>query len=366
MSADVPLHRVTETGPGSRSPGGGDSGSEAEVISDGRSSCEVLSSCPAGGDLGSDTQSETASEATPDTQGGDPGSDTQSERASEVTPDSQGPGSGRHAQCGWCEAAPPSTLCSDCGSRMCPDCCTVHSGILFFREHRVQALGAEGWGGGSPAPEVPLLCGKHKGERLKLFCADCEQVICWECTMVDHPRPAHTSNLVDDVVEPQREELRGLVNGLRRTKLPALEAAIHHLTGLEAQVAELEAAAQLRLKQGTAERMQELRTKERALAAKLVVVRAAEEEALKRRRMALEAGVDLIRRECEAATHILDCGTKVQLLGSKAETKQRLCLLQEKEWEQAPTPQACGSAPQHAAAYCSMPQHWFKYYRWGF
>ena len=58
----------------------------------------------------------------------------------------------------------------------------------------------------------PLMCPKHPDEKLKLFCFDCEVVICRDCIVIDHRD--HRFSFVRDVAVDERESLTRLVSPL--------------------------------------------------------------------------------------------------------------------------------------------------------
>lgn len=49
-------------------------------------------------------------------------------------------------------------------------------------------------------------CEKHKDEQLKLFCTGCEQLICRDCTIIDHK--GHKYCFAADIISEQKEQLR--------------------------------------------------------------------------------------------------------------------------------------------------------------
>ena len=55
----------------------------------------------------------------------------------------------------------------------------------------------------------PQMCPKHSDEKLKLFCFDCEKLICRDCTVKDHRN--HDFEFVQDAAGNEREKLAQLV-----------------------------------------------------------------------------------------------------------------------------------------------------------
>ena len=51
-----------------------------------------------------------------------------------------------------------------------------------------------------------LLCQRHPQEPLKLYCEDCEALVCRDCILVRHK--VHNYNFVDDIIEEEKKHLQ--------------------------------------------------------------------------------------------------------------------------------------------------------------
>ena len=67
-----------------------------------------------------------------------------------------------------------------------------------------------------PTKQAPTsTCEKHEGERRKLYCFECEHLICKDCTLVDHA--GHKFDFVKGVTDAFREEVLASLVPLRDT-----------------------------------------------------------------------------------------------------------------------------------------------------
>ena len=92
------------------------------------------------------------------------------------------------AFCEQCSAAKSVAFCRQCAEFICADCVAIHKKIRVFAGHVVASLEDLKKGGAKSIPlkeAPPAACADH-GEQKKLFCFDCERLICRDCTIVDH------------------------------------------------------------------------------------------------------------------------------------------------------------------------------------
>ena len=67
-------------------------------------------------------------------------------------------------------------------------------------------------------------CQKHEGEILKLFCQNCDQLICRDCIVIDHRD--HKYNFIKDVFPAEKENILMFVN-LSKARFRYVEVCIH-------------------------------------------------------------------------------------------------------------------------------------------
>ena len=92
------------------------------------------------------------------------------------------------AVCEQCSAAQSVAFCRRCGDFICGNCAQSHKKMRAFADHAVVSLEYLKRGGARDLllKEVPQRkCAEHD-KTLKLFCFDCNSLICRDCTIIDH------------------------------------------------------------------------------------------------------------------------------------------------------------------------------------
>ena len=92
------------------------------------------------------------------------------------------------ALCEQCAGEKSVAFCRQCAEFICGDCVAIHKKIKAFAGHVVASLEDLKKGG---VKNIPLKeatarkCEEHD-KTLKLFCFDCERLICRDCTIIEH------------------------------------------------------------------------------------------------------------------------------------------------------------------------------------
>ncbi|XP_038062844.1 E3 ubiquitin-protein ligase TRIM56-like [Patiria miniata] len=84
--------------------------------------------------------------------------------------------------------------CLDCAQNICPNCRKTHLRFAATSNHTVATLEdiRQGKVTVKKTPEEDeSKCHKHKGEVKRFYCETCEELICRDCTVVDHREPKH-------------------------------------------------------------------------------------------------------------------------------------------------------------------------------
>ena len=102
-------------------------------------------------------------------------------------------------------------FCRQCTDFICTECTTLHGKIKVFAGHKVATLEDLKKGGakGVPLKEAPPpKCPEHD-EQAKIFCFDCNHLICRDCVLYDHRehksyfgRPSVTHSLLCKKFKP--------------------------------------------------------------------------------------------------------------------------------------------------------------------
>ena len=93
------------------------------------------------------------------------------------------------ALCEMCKANKAEAFCRQCTEFVCSDCARSHEKQKAkYSGHKVVSLEELREGGAKqilPTPAPHMLCKAHE-KRMKLYCFDCGNLICRDCTVIDH------------------------------------------------------------------------------------------------------------------------------------------------------------------------------------
>jgi len=110
--------------------------------------------------------------------------------------------------------------CLECQENLCQSCATAHRRQKVSRDHKLFEIGDNMKPDDLYAQYPAANCDKHASEALKIYCNDCELVICMMCYIKDHN--SHKCSDVSEVVDEFREQLTSdadnLVKGVDRCK----------------------------------------------------------------------------------------------------------------------------------------------------
>ena len=100
------------------------------------------------------------------------------------------------AVCEMCSRAKAEAFCRQCTEFICNDCVKLHGVLKVFAGHKVVTLQElkEGGAKSIPLKEAPPSICKDHDEQLKVYCFDCNQLICRDCVLYDHA--GHKSEFV--------------------------------------------------------------------------------------------------------------------------------------------------------------------------
>ena len=113
--------------------------------------------------------------------------------------------------CGECDSTSPSTAyCATCEAFLCDFCCTAHKKMKHCRNHEVLLLQNVTTESLKPSLKTRY-CAEHAEEALKLYCENCQKLICRDCTLVVHHR--HSYKFVKDARQAIQSQLHSLTEG---------------------------------------------------------------------------------------------------------------------------------------------------------
>ncbi|XP_070566934.1 E3 ubiquitin-protein ligase TRIM56-like [Ptychodera flava] len=137
-------------------------------------------------------------------------------------------------KCDGCQRKESTKHCIECRFDLCDVCADAHTRLPCTRSHRVLELGAyRRRQTEDPASiQPPLHCDKHTVHPVTYYCDSCDQPICLECTILDHPRPEHTCRYLDDAAADYAQDLRKMLSTLaaKRKESKASKAAVQKVS----------------------------------------------------------------------------------------------------------------------------------------
>ena len=129
----------------------------------------------------------------------------------------------------FCEQCATTTkslaFCRQCAEFICEDCTRSHAKMKAFAGHVVSSLEELKKGGVKNIPlkeAPPVTCADHGGEPKRLFCFDCECLICRDCTIIDHV--GHKFEFVSKCAPESRRTLRESLAPLQKVQTDLVEA----------------------------------------------------------------------------------------------------------------------------------------------
>ena len=126
-------------------------------------------------------------------------------------------------------------FCHQCAVFICAECVKQHGTLMVFSGHKVSMMEDLKNGGAKniPLKEAPLpQCPDHE-EPIKIFCFDCNRLICRDCTVIDHN--GHKFNFLKKCAPESRKTLRDSLAPLRKVQAD-IAGAEKKLNATEAQV----------------------------------------------------------------------------------------------------------------------------------
>ena len=135
--------------------------------------------------------------------------------------------------CQKCVGSEAVGYCNNCRSFICELCKLIHSKWPELKEHKIMDMGeictsvSDNTLKSKLLKRYPKRCEKHQDEMLKIFCEECEKVICRDCLMDEHKSHGEMCKLVTSIaakhkhtieqcMQPMREQLTLLGEAIRK------------------------------------------------------------------------------------------------------------------------------------------------------
>ena len=139
-------------------------------------------------------------------------------------------------KCDSCIECDAIASCCECGGFFLREgCFKVHKQLPSTKNHSMVSLN-QLMQLNTPvlAANKSLLCPRHPQEFLKLFCEDCEELVCRDCVLVRHK--IHNYNFVDDIIEEEKASLQDVTLEELQAILNSTQEAITGVEQLQAEV----------------------------------------------------------------------------------------------------------------------------------
>ena len=139
------------------------------------------------------------------------------------------------AVCEQCAGANSVAFCRQCTEFICGDCVRSHKKLKVYTGHVVASLEDLKRGGAKSIPfeeAPPPKCPDHD-EPMKIFCFNCNRLVCHDCVLYDHRE--HKSDFVKKCANQSRKTLRDSLAPLRKVQAD-IAGAEKKLNATEAQV----------------------------------------------------------------------------------------------------------------------------------
>ena len=221
-------------------------------------------------------------------------------------------------------------FCRHCALFICDRCEEAHHTMRNFSEHIVVSLDDLRQNTAAHMPikkEVALKCKEHTDEAVKLYCYDCEQLICRDCTIIDHN--GHHYEFINKAAEKCRASLDESVAPVRNIQTGLIQA-LKEVETAEAQITENGTALHKAIDQsvdGLVSIMEKRRKELHSEATKLTGKNQTELTAYKKgTQLAMaevESLVEFVDRNCQTATDQELFAVRKQVVGQVGEVCQK-------------------------------------------
>ena len=138
-------------------------------------------------------------------------------------------------KCDSCIEGDAIASCCECGGFfLCKSCLSVHKKLPSTKAHSMLSLNQLVQLDSPFAASKSLLCQRHPQEPLKLYCEDCEALVCRDCVLVRHK--LHNYNFVADIIDEEKECLQNVILEELTEILGSTKEAITGVEQMQAKV----------------------------------------------------------------------------------------------------------------------------------
>ena len=166
-----------------------------------------------------------------------------------------------------------------------------------------------------------LVCKKHNEKKLKLFCGSCDQLICKDCTVIDHRD--HDYKFVNDVYPAEKDKTVKVIDESRET-INVLETSLMTIESQEDWARHNFEENSLQVDAFLNNQIEALERKRQSLKDQLQEVLRAQKDLHETQKKSLAASLDSMKRSVEFAEQAIKKGDEVGLIATKHEMIRQL------------------------------------------
>ena len=222
--------------------------------------------------------------------------------------------------------------CAECSVFMCDFCVKAHKQMQILKHHQIVSL-EEVKSGGPKALVKPMLCEKHRGETLKLFCQSCDKPICRDCTIVDHK--THEYLFVADAAAKEKNSVKQLLDKTK-VKVPILSIGVKAVEEMEKRVKAKETAVNKDIDAFMDKNVRILEEKRASLKYEANTISQAKMKQLEAQREGLMIALASVSNSVEFTERALKDGSDVEVLSMKQQLMTNLSKLGSSPWQCEP------------------------------
>lgn len=230
-------------------------------------------------------------------------------------------------KCGLCASITRAVkYCYTCDQPLCQQCCDSHRRMKTFADHTVTSPGLAV----TKKKPITYSCPKHPNEVLKIYCQQCEEVICADCVVQSHQqhRLLNAKDAAQDIKSKLTERVATVKTKLDefRSYSETVKESEEHVTTypdqLKAAISSKFDALMLQLAQRKEELLQSVDTQYDGFSKQLW----AEKDEVEMSILGLNAGIKFSTKVMEGSDDV-----EIAVLGTQA--LKQMKQLEKKEWD---------------------------------
>ena len=226
--------------------------------------------------------------------------------------------------CNLCtEGSRATAQCSDCLSFLCEFCEQAHRRQRKTANHRIISV-EEVRQSASESPKryrSPPVCSVHPGEPLSLFCDSCDQLICRDCTLIDHRQ--HRYESVSDASSRYGDLLTRMI-GQARSHVSTIREALCRIEETNQRLRDRASSLAVEICDVIDGMVSTLQEQKRSLLGDLNKIQQEKMVVLDCQKEILQKAVDDVEASCRFAAETVREGREIEVLAMKGPIMNRL------------------------------------------